>query len=348
MMAIAAVAQAAPEATWLTKSHDFGAFDEDMGKVSCDFKVVNTGDEPLMILAARATCGCTVPAYTRDPIAPGDTATITVTYDPAGRPGKFTKKIHVDTNTEPSRMTLAIKGVVIGATNTLRARFPIEVGPLKLRNTMVPFGEIAKGRVKTAFLDAYNQSPDTIYPSVSNLPDYIKVDAAPAAVPPGEQMTFTFFYDSSRSDDWGLCTDEIIILSDNETPVTMPVSLTAILNEDFSKLTPEQREKAPRIALSTNAVDFEEMSRDKIHTAEVIVDNFGKEPLIIRKAYSVDPAVTVKVNKDKIKNGGQGKIEIKVDPSKSADELLNARVIIITNDPDRPQSTVRVVGEYID
>ena len=78
MMAIAAVAQAAPEATWLTKSHDFGAFDEDMGKVSCDFKVVNTGDEPLMILAARATCGCTVPAYTRDPIAPGDTATITV------------------------------------------------------------------------------------------------------------------------------------------------------------------------------------------------------------------------------------------------------------------------------
>lgn len=108
MMAIAAVAQAAPEATWLTKSHDFGAFDEDMGKVSCDFKVVNTGDEPLMILAARATCGCTVPAYTRDPIAPGDTATITVTYDPAGRPGKFTKKIHVDTNTEPSRMTLAL------------------------------------------------------------------------------------------------------------------------------------------------------------------------------------------------------------------------------------------------
>lgn len=60
---------------------------------------------------------------------------------------------------------------------------------------------------------------------------------------PGRADDIHILYDSSRSDDWGLCTDEIIILSDNETPVTMPVSLTAILNEDFSKLTPEQREK---------------------------------------------------------------------------------------------------------
>ncbi len=54
---------------WLGTSHDFGAFDESMGVVETEFRFVNRGDEPVVILAARANCGCTTPRYRRDAVA---------------------------------------------------------------------------------------------------------------------------------------------------------------------------------------------------------------------------------------------------------------------------------------
>ncbi|HRF69271.1 MAG TPA: DUF1573 domain-containing protein [Muribaculum sp.] len=340
-------ANAAPAARWLETTHDFGAFDEDMGNVDALFRVVNDGDAPLVILAARASCGCTVPAFTSDGIAPGDTATIKVTYNPAGRPGKFNKKVKVETNCEPSQSILTIKGVVIGASNTLRARFPIEVGPLKLRNSSLPMGEISKGRVKTGFLEGYNQSPDTIHPSVSGLPEFIKVDIAPRAVPPGEQTTFTFFYDTSRDNDWGLVSHEATFFPDTDITEGKTVDIMAIIKEDFSKLSKEQLEKAPRIALSETSVDLGDINRDDTYEREILIDNFGKDQLIIRKVSTPDPSVSVRINKDKIKGGAQGRMTIKVVPSPSSDnDILNSRITIITNDPDRPTSIVRVTGEY--
>ena len=62
-------------------THDFGIFYEDQPKVTCKFKFTNTGDGPLVIHQAMASCGCTVPKYPKEPIRPGETGEITVTYD---------------------------------------------------------------------------------------------------------------------------------------------------------------------------------------------------------------------------------------------------------------------------
>ena len=63
-------ASAEGQGVWLEQKHDFGAFDEGLGTVYCDFRLVNTGNEPIAIINARANCGCTRPEYSRDPIAP--------------------------------------------------------------------------------------------------------------------------------------------------------------------------------------------------------------------------------------------------------------------------------------
>ncbi len=332
---------------WLETSYDFGAFDEDMGKVSTDFHLVNTGDEPLIIYAARASCGCTIPSYSKEPIAPGDTAVIKVVYDPSGRPGKFNKKVKVETNSNHRHTILEINGVVIGASNTLRARFPIEVGKLKLRRDIVPIGEILKGRTKTSFLEGYNQSPDTIRPSIEGLPKYITVQTEPQCVPPGEQVTFTLFYNTAGEKDWGLTTHEATIRSDAKDGNTHTIDVTAIINEDFSNLTKTELEKASKIALSDTRIDFGEIKKGEKRTGEIKVDNFGKNELIIRKISSSDPCVNVKLSKTKIKGGGNATLKISADTSKSTAKMLNARVTIITNDPDRPVSNIRITGEYI-
>ncbi len=97
-------------------SHDFGTFPENGGPVSHTFVFTNTGDAPLLILNATASCGCTRPEYPRKPVKPGKKDKITVTYNPKGRPGEFTKNVTVRSNAKgKKKVTLKIKGNVIPA-----------------------------------------------------------------------------------------------------------------------------------------------------------------------------------------------------------------------------------------
>lgn len=99
------------EITFAEKTFDFGYIKENKGPVSHSFEFINTGEEPLLIISARATCGCTRPEYPKEPILAGQKGVIKVTYVPAGRPGSFDKTITVKTNGKTEH--LRIKGTVI-------------------------------------------------------------------------------------------------------------------------------------------------------------------------------------------------------------------------------------------
>ena len=101
------------EATFEVKSHDFGTIKEANGPVSCVFEFTNTGDKPLLIIDATASCGCTRPEYPSKPIKPGKKGKIKVTYSPIGRPGAFKKTIKIKTNGKESTTVLRIEGTVI-------------------------------------------------------------------------------------------------------------------------------------------------------------------------------------------------------------------------------------------
>ena len=99
--------------------HDFGTIKEADGPVTYTFKVKNEGKSPLVITKVVPSCGCTTPDWTKEPIAPGKTGDIKVTYDPAGRPAPFQKTISVYSNGKydngkTGSYVLTIKGVVEG------------------------------------------------------------------------------------------------------------------------------------------------------------------------------------------------------------------------------------------
>ena len=94
-------------------SHDFGQIKEADGKFSATFVVKNTGDAPLAITRVIASCGCTTPEWTKEPIAPGASGNIKITYDPKGRPGPFSKTISVYSNGKTGSFILTIRGEVI-------------------------------------------------------------------------------------------------------------------------------------------------------------------------------------------------------------------------------------------
>ena len=108
-----AVSGAEPVVEFVELSHDFGTIQEDGGPVSHEFEFANTGDAPLMVVNATASCGCTRPEYPKKPVKAGKKDKIKVTYLPAGRPGEFNKTVTIRTNAKKGKkVTLKIKGFV--------------------------------------------------------------------------------------------------------------------------------------------------------------------------------------------------------------------------------------------
>ena len=94
--------------------HSFGSFSEKSPVVTCTFTYTNVGDKPLVINQAVASCGCTVPEYTKTPVKPGEKGTIKVTYNGTGKfPGHFKKSITVRTNGVVEMTRLYIEGDMI-------------------------------------------------------------------------------------------------------------------------------------------------------------------------------------------------------------------------------------------
>ena len=95
----------APKATFNKTTHNFGTIPQGT-PVTTTFTVKNTGKAPLLISGVQASCGCTTPSYTKEPIAPGKTGTITATYNAAAI-GDFNKTITITHNAgEPIMLTL--------------------------------------------------------------------------------------------------------------------------------------------------------------------------------------------------------------------------------------------------
>ena len=96
-------------------AYDFGTIKADHKPVTHDYEFTNTSDVPLTVLSASASCGCTRPKYTHEPVKPGHKGKITVTFLPKGQRGYICKNGKVRYKTaggKPRNITLKITGQV--------------------------------------------------------------------------------------------------------------------------------------------------------------------------------------------------------------------------------------------
>lgn len=102
--------------------HDYGMVEYASNGTS-EFIVTNTGTEPLVITSAKSSCGCTVPSFPKEPIAPGESASIYVKYD-TKRPGSINKSIKITSNAvNATEKVIYIKGQV-----QQQAENPVQTG----------------------------------------------------------------------------------------------------------------------------------------------------------------------------------------------------------------------------
>jgi hypothetical protein len=104
------------------EAHDFGRITQGE-KVSYAFKFTNTGKSNLIISSAAGSCGCTVPEWPKEPIAPGKEGKINVVFSSEGKSGLQEKTITVVTNCEPSTQVIRIKTNIIVPTESVKEEY---------------------------------------------------------------------------------------------------------------------------------------------------------------------------------------------------------------------------------
>ena len=171
-----AVGQTIEELKFNEQNHDFGAIKEVDGPAEFQFDFTNTSPEPLMITNVRASCGCTTPAWTKEPVMPGSTGFIKAVYDPRNRPGPFHKTLTVTTNGKQNTIILRIQGKVEPKPRTIEDDFPTVIGALRVKYRSFNLGKVFDNRPVTKDFTIYNQSEKPIkFTKEVEAPTYVSV-----------------------------------------------------------------------------------------------------------------------------------------------------------------------------
>ena len=331
---------AQPKIVFDKTQHDFGKVSEGDGVASYDFRFTNAGATPLIIQDVRTTCGCTTPEWTKQPIRPGASGFIKVSYDVKGRPGAIDKTITVHSNSSSSPDNLRIVGEVVPVERHPSEAFRYPAGAIRLDDMHVAFNRMYSYEKPSLVVTAYNPGPDAVKISFINLPAHIKTEVTPVTIKKGEKASIKVTYDAARKNDWGFVTDRIsMILNDNKTN-DYKLTVTATIEEDFSRWTTAQLQNAPVVSIDRQIIEMGTIKKGEKKSVSVKLTNNGKSKLLIRRTDSASQLVTVSTPTE-INVGVSAEMTITFDSTDQSGEQSKA-ITLITNDPKNAQITLRL------
>jgi len=345
-MALVAVAMMAqdPVITFTKTEHDFGKINEADGRVSVVFEFKNEGMAPLVLSNVRASCGCTTPTWTKEPIEPGKTGSITVTYNPNGRPGRFQKTVTITSNaTEPSKKVY-IKGEVIPKSAKPVNKYTVAVGDLSMKSKTLDLGTIKRGDKKNGELEYANLTQaDHHVELATNAADAYLIHQVTLADPKANETgKFLFAFDSNHPKLYGPIEVYAYVVVDGKKEITDTYKLTIKANfeEDFSQLTTEDKQKAPIIELPAEH-NAGRIAAGKVLKYSFPIKNIGMNPLEVRRVYAADNHLKTKAPKA-VKAGKKGAVNVEINTKGMKAGAYSREVVVITNDYKSPIKRVKI------
>ncbi len=316
---------------------DFGIIAEENGPVSATFDFTNGGNEAYVIDQVTTTCGCTVPSFSKTPVGQGERGSISVTFDPTGRPGEFEKQIYVSANNRKYLDTLTIKGAVTPRPRTVEELFPVELTDgLRANSMTVLFGMISRNQYCYGTIGLANTSDRPVNVAVKFLNDapHKDVHASPTLLLPGGEGEIVVEYDFSGTDIWGIASDPFEITINGRKWRT-PFSANATVIEDFSALTAKQMENAPAARLSSSYYHFGNVRPGSVLTRSFELANTGGSDLIIRHIQPTSNAIRYTVSKTTLKKGEKARITATLSTGSDTGHITDSLMLIL-NCPSTP------------
>jgi hypothetical protein len=224
------------------EKHDFGLIDEGL-MATHEFEFVNTGTTPIIITDVKASCGCTTPFWTKEPVAPGAKGSIKASYNSEGRPGVFNKSITVTSNAVEPTTVLTIKGVV----QKKEEKTPPTAEELKkspkigIDKNSHHFGKIERGQKVSAKFVIKNTGKDpltvnSISVACGCVSHKLNMDNIPAGKSGILELTYSPYYDGANVD------KVTVITNDLNNPRTL-FTLSADVVDNLSNTSPLKEDK---------------------------------------------------------------------------------------------------------
>ena len=333
-------AQEKPKIVFENSEHDFGSFKESDGVQTTTFKFTNKGATPLILGNVRASCGCTTPKWTREPVAPNASGEIQVSYNPKNRPGTFTKTVTVSSNAETPTVVLKIKGTVQQREKTLAEQYPRKIGALRVKSNYITFARLKQNAVETKELELVNDSDQPVTVDFRRVPGHLKVESDPV-IPANGKGKITVTYDASKANTFGFVSHRIYLSLDGSNDYRSSIGVSATIEEDFSHLTPEQLKNAAVAEFNENSFDFGTIKQGEKKEHTFTLTNAGKSDLHIRRVRTSCGCTAVAPAKKVIAAGETAPIKVTFD-SRGKRGRQSKSITVITNDPKNPTTTLRI------
>ncbi len=326
---------------------DFGTIREVDGDVSHTFTFTNRGSVPFVIQSVNVSCGCTTPVFSKEPTLPGKGGTITVTYDPANRPGPFEKTITIYSNEQRRIITLTVRGNVTPRPRTIQDDYPFHISDgLRAEWKQIPFGLVPRGHMVLKTLGIANSSQKSIRIGLATnqLPACVTARAAAEVLAPGERSEIVVTIDARQVGLWGRQTYRFVPIINGHL-WDEPITVTAIFTEDFSLRSEAEQRNAPVAEYSTLFYHFSDQEAGTQLRYEVKVTNRGLGPLEIRSLQPSSSRIKAQPERRSIASGDTVKLTVTVDTrGLLPGTQLSEAVGIVTNDPEKPFRELRILA----
>ncbi len=323
--------------------HSFGQIKEEAGPASFNFKFTNAGQIPLIIQGVEASCGCTTPEWSQEPILPGKSGFIKVSYHPEQRPGAFNKSITVSANIPGTYRVLTISGEVIPRIPDIINLFPVDFGKIRLSSGELSFVRIKDHETKSDTIWIYNPGASPVSVDFKIIPPHLSIKTVPALLPPTSKGFFLISFDATKKPEYGFITNRIYLSFNGEEKYHDAIKVSATIEEDFSELSAEDMKNAPRIDYNSRTFDFKEIPEGQTVEYTFIVMNKGNRDLIIRSVTASCGCTTGKPASNTIAPGATTELKVSFD-SHDKTGIQNKIITIVSNDPEQATTLLRVIG----
>lgn len=325
-------------------TYNFGDIMLGSGPVSCTFNLKNTGDKPEVIYNVTTTCGCTDVEWTKEPIRPGMSGKISVTYSNDEGPYPFDKTLTVYISNLRKPVILKLRGVCMTEKKPLGELYPVHFGGLALKDTMNRCGNLEQGGQKTEAVMVANISSSPIKVSFTDVSDNLSLKIHPNPVPPGSTAELSFTVTADRTL-WGRNTYWATPVV-NGKKCDKALGFNAFTKENFSGMDEEQKAKAARPMFKESTWSFGKMKKGETVHASFTFKNEGKTPF---RVYSVDADACCWSHSD-IPVAAPGEsvtFRVHVDTKDMPKGEVLTIVTLTTNSPLRPIVNLFIAG-YIE
>lgn len=326
--------------------HNFGDILLESGPVSCSFTLTNKGSKPAVIYNVTSSCGCTNVTWTKEPLMPGKTGKISVTYSNDEGAYPFDKSLTVYLSDVKKPVILKVRGVSVAKKKPLAESYPVHFGALGLKEKDIKCGNLEQGGQRSNAVMVANISDKPITVDFTGVSPNLNIKVSPNPIPAQSTAEMTVTVTASR-DLWGKnyywASPKVNGAAFKSAEGDSRIGVWAFTKENFAGLSDSEKAKAARPMFAESTYSFGKVKRGAVVNAEFTFKNEGQTEF---KVYGINSdAGDISFSDFPVAKPGETKtFKVSLNTAKMPVGEALTIVTLTTNSPLRPIVNLFIAG----